>query len=88
MVLAENGKLYTGVAKDVDARFEKHQSGKGAKFFRSAKPVMVVYREQCRDKSDALKREVAIKKMTKNAKVALVRKYSLALVERLGFTSP
>jgi len=87
MVRTENGKLYTGIAKNVDARFLAHCKGRGAKFFRSTPPVAVVYREACNDKGKALSRESVIKKLSKSQKEELID-FSLAPDKRLGFTGP
>lgn len=64
--------LYTGMTDDVDRRLEAHNAGKGAKYTRGRGPVTVVYREQCDDKSTALKREHAIKTLTRAQKLALI----------------
>ena len=60
-----HGELYTGIAVDVQKRFEAHCSGKGAKFTRDRGPLKIVYREVCGTHSDALRRELQIKAMTK-----------------------
>ncbi len=88
IVRAENGKLYTGIAKNVDARFVAHCEGRGAKFFRSSRPVAVVYREACRDKGEALRREGAVKRLSKAQKEVLIQDFSLAPDKRLGSTGP
>ena len=72
MLRCGDGTLYTGMAADVDKRAEVHNAGKGAKYTRSRLPVAVVYREQCQDRSAALKREAAIKKLTRRDKLALI----------------
>lgn len=64
--------LYTGMTDDLDRRLEAHNSGKGAKYTRGRGPVTVVYREACADKSTALKREHAIKTLTRAQKLALI----------------
>ena len=64
--------LYTGVATDVDRRAREHNSGHGAKYTRSRRPVSLVYQEPCESKSAALKRELALKRLTKAQKEALV----------------
>ena len=66
--------LYTGIATDVDRRLAVHNSGKGAKYTRSRLPVTAVYREECENKSKALKREAAIKKLTRDEKLQLIEK--------------
>lgn len=63
---------YTGIAIDVEKRLSEHNSSdKGAKYTRSRRPVTLMYRETCSDKSSALKREIAIKRMKRTAKEAL-----------------
>jgi len=67
------GKLYTGITKDLDRRFKEHQSGKkGAKFFSFASPKEIVFQETHQSISAALKREAAIKKMTREEKLSLI----------------
>lgn len=67
-----DGSLYTGIAADVEKRLAVHQSGKGAKYTRGRGPLTVVYREECADKSAALKRERAVKALPKAKKLALI----------------
>lgn len=63
---------YTGIAIDVEKRLCEHNSSdKGAKYTRSRRPVTLMYRETCCDKSSALKREIAIKRMKRTSKEAL-----------------
>ena len=66
------GALYCGWTNDVPARLAAHQSGRGAKYTRAHGPVELVYLERCADKSDALRREIAIKRLTHAQKTALV----------------
>ena len=73
MLRCRDGSLYTGVASDVERRFAEHVSGKGAKYTRSHPPVAVVYREECADKSAALRREAAVKKLSRRQKLDLIR---------------
>lgn len=63
--------LYTGVATDLDARIEKHNTGQGAKYTRGRRPVKLVYHEQVVDQSAALRREIAIKRMEQSDKLKL-----------------
>jgi putative endonuclease len=67
-----DGSLYTGIATDVQARLAAHQSGKGAKYTRGRGPLELVYTEECKDHSAALKREVAIKRLSRNEKLKLI----------------
>ena len=68
----KDGTLYTGITTDVEKRFEVHQSGKGAKYTRGRGPLELVYRETCGTHSDALKRELEIKKMSREQKQKLI----------------
>ena len=64
--------LYTGYTDDVRHRLKTHQSGKGAKYTRSRLPVTLVYQEELPDKSSALRREAAIKRLTRQEKLQLI----------------
>ncbi len=64
--------LYTGIAKDVRRRVAQHNSGKGARYTRSRLPVEIEYQESCLTQSAALRRELAIKALTKTAKQRLI----------------
>lgn len=67
-----DGSLYTGITTDVQARFEAHSAGKGAKYTRGRGPLELIYTEECQDHSSALKRELQIKAMTREQKLALI----------------
>lgn len=71
IVRCRDRTLYTGVAKDLDARVAAHNAGRGAKYTRSRRPVRLVYRETAADRGQALRREHEIKRMTRAAKSAL-----------------
>ena len=73
MLRCRDDSLYTGIASDVERRFAEHASGKGAKYTRSHPPVAVVYREECADKSAALRREAAVKKLSRKQKLDLIK---------------
>ena len=68
-----DGTLYTGITTDVPKRLEQHRTGKGAKYTRGRSPLEVVYREECGSHSEALKRELAVKKLTREQKEVLIR---------------
>ncbi len=74
ILLCADGTLYTGITDDVPRRAAAHNAGKGAKYTRGRGPVTVVYREGCPDKSAALRREAAIKKMSRAEKLALIER--------------
>jgi putative endonuclease len=64
--------LYTGITTDLKRRFEEHRSGKGGSFTRSHKPAKIVYIEEMKNRSRALRREAQIKKMARNKKLDLI----------------
>lgn len=68
MVQCCDNSLYTGITNDVDARIAQHNNGKGAKYTRSRCPVTLVYTEYSGNRSEALKREIQIKKMSPQQK--------------------
>lgn len=67
-----DGSLYTGITTDVEKRLEAHRSGKGAKYTRGRLPLALRYRESCGTHSDALKRELEIKHLSREEKLALI----------------
>lgn len=72
IIRCADGSFYCGYTTDVEKRFEKHKSGKGAKYTRSHLPLEFVYIEEFESKSDALKRECEIKSMTRSQKEKLI----------------
>ena len=72
-----DGTLYTGITTDVEKRLEAHRTGKGAKYTRGRSPLELVYREDCGDHSTALKREIEIKKLTREEKEQLISQVHL-----------
>ena len=72
MLRCRDGSLYTGCTDDVQRRLAVHNSGKGAKYTRSRLPVSLVYEEALPDKSAALKREYALKRLDKVQKEQLI----------------
>ncbi|MDP9941350.1 MULTISPECIES: GIY-YIG nuclease family protein [Pseudomonadaceae] len=72
LVRAANGALYCGISDDPQRRFAQHQSGKGARFFHTSPALALAYVEACAGKGDALRRERAIKRLSKSAKEALI----------------
>ncbi|MFA6028378.1 MAG: GIY-YIG nuclease family protein [Elusimicrobiota bacterium] len=73
MLRCEGGSLYTGIAKDVEARLAAHRSGKGAAYTRTHAPLGLVYEQAGYTRSEALVREAAIKSLPKERKEALTR---------------
>lgn len=64
MVRCADASLYTGIALDPDARVAVHNRGAGAAYTRSRRPVELVWREPASDRSSALRREAAIKRLS------------------------
>jgi putative endonuclease len=64
--------LYTGITNNLENRIKTHNEGKGAKYTRARRPVTLKYYESASDKSSASKREIAIKKLSKNQKIKLI----------------
>jgi putative endonuclease len=78
MLRCSDGTLYTGYTNNPRRRVALHNKGKASKFTRSRLPIELVYLERVGSKSDALKREIAIKELRRREKLKLVqkRKYS------------
>ncbi|MBA8760839.1 GIY-YIG nuclease family protein [Staphylococcus coagulans] len=72
IVQCKDTSLYTGYTNNLAARIAKHNEGKGAKYTKSRRPVQLRYYETFETKSAALKRECAIKKMTRQQKIQLI----------------
>jgi putative endonuclease len=69
-----DGTLYTGITTDLSRRVQEHNSQKkGARYTRSRRPVTLVYSESADNRSEASKREYAIKQMPLAAKTVLIR---------------
>lgn len=71
LVLCRDESLYTGIAKDVEARLAQHNSGRGAAYTRSRRPVALLYCEKGFTRSGALVREAQIKRLPRERKAAL-----------------
>lgn len=86
LIRTHNGTLYTGVTRDVERRFEEHNSGgpKAAKALRGRGPLALVFHCAMRSKSDALKLEVEIKRWPKRRKELLIATGPGYLLEVLG----
>ena len=78
MVRCAGGQLYTGWTNDPSARLKAHQSGRGAKYTRAHTALDFAYLEECADKSAALRREIALKKLPKARKEALCAGWAAA----------
>lgn len=72
IILTEKNTFYCGYTDDVKKRFQAHLEGKGAKYTRANKPVKLVYQKEFDTKSDAMKEEARIKKLTHKEKLKLI----------------
>ena len=73
IIEASDESLYTGIATDVERRFNEHLNClKGAKYFNGRSPVRVVYREDGHTRSSASRREMEIKKLSRREKQDLI----------------
>lgn len=80
IIQTDRNALYTGITTDVARRFQEHlavfnrlSSPRGARFFRTQKPVQVVYEKQFDTRSEATRHELAIKKLPRSGKLMLLR---------------
>lgn len=67
-----DGTLYCGITNDLDARTAAHNAGKGARYTRGRTPLRVVWHEGGLTRGDALRREHAVKRLTREAKLRLI----------------
>ena len=67
-----DGSLYTGWTTDLEKRIHTHNLGTGAKYTKSRRPVELVYYETFDTKEEAMRREYAIKHLTREQKLALI----------------
>ena len=65
--------FYTGITTDLERRLDQHNNGTASRCTRSRLPVVRVYHEACADRSDALKRECAVKKLAREEKELMVK---------------
>lgn len=73
LIQTTSGKIYTGITNNLERRFAAHQKqNKGARFFRISSPEKVVKIECFANRSEATKREIAIKKMSRSEKLQLI----------------
>ncbi len=72
IVVCRDRSLYTGITNDLHKRLAAHQHGSASRYTRSRRPVRLVYQEGCRNRSVALRREAAIKRLSRQAKLLLV----------------
>ena len=72
MLECNDNSIYTGITNNLEERLKTHQSGNGAKYLRGRLPIKLVYKENFINRSEATKREIYIKKMSKKEKKNLI----------------
>ena len=72
ILICRDGTLYTGMTNDLDSRLSAHNNGKGAKYTRGRTPVTLGACFLCPTKSEALQKEAALKKLSRQAKLELI----------------
>ena len=72
MLECSDNSIYTGITNNLEERLKRHQSGNGAKYLRGRLPIKLVYKENFINRSEATKREIYIKKMSKKEKKNLI----------------
>lgn len=78
MLECKDGSLYTGITDNLPRRLAAHRAGKGAKYTRGRGPLQLRYVESCEDRSCALRREFAVKGLSRNEKLDLCRSWTPA----------
>ena len=69
----KDDSLYTGWTNDLKKRITSHNAGKGAKYTKARRPVELVYFEEFQTREEAMKREYAIKQLSRKEKEALIK---------------
>lgn len=73
IVQCKDGTFYTGWTNNLEKRIDAHNSGNGAKYTKTRRPVTLVYYEAFETKQEAMQREYAIKQMKRSEKEELVK---------------
>ncbi|HHU07784.1 MAG TPA: GIY-YIG nuclease family protein [Clostridiaceae bacterium] len=79
IIECKDGSFYTGWTTDVGRRLAEHNSGIGSKYTRSRYPVKLRFMEEFTSKEEALKREFAIKKLSREKKIELIENSNLEI---------
>lgn len=74
ILLCQDSTLYTGYTKNLEHRLQMHNNGKGAKYTRGRRPVTLLYYETHKTQREALRREYAIKQLSRKKKWELINK--------------
>ncbi len=79
IVECKDGTLYSGITTDVTRRIAEHNdSPKGARYTRARRPVALVYKRKCASRSDASMKEYALKQLSREEKIKLIKKKKLS----------
>ena len=79
IILTKDNTLYCGYTDDLEKRFEAHLSGKGAKYTKVHKPERIVYSKAFETKSEAMKEEYRIKKLSRSEKLELLKELNIKI---------
>ncbi len=74
MLRCRDGSLYTGITNDLTKRLARHSAGSASAYTRARRPVRLVYEERQPDRSAALRREAALRRLSRVEKLVLVRR--------------
>jgi predicted GIY-YIG superfamily endonuclease len=74
IVRCDDGTFYTGITKDVVRRCRQHNEGSASRYTRSRRPLRLVYQEAQPDQGSALRREAAIKALSRREKQTLIHR--------------
>ena len=78
IIECKDDKLYTGITNNLNRRLSEHNSGHGGRFTKFRRPVKLVYHQEVSNKSEALRREIEIKKFARSEKLNLVRSFGFS----------
>ncbi|HEX9486597.1 MAG TPA: GIY-YIG nuclease family protein [Gemmatimonadales bacterium] len=73
MLRCRDGSLYTGITNDLPKRLARHNAGTASAYTRARRPLRLVFQERQPDRSTALRREAAVRRLTRAGKLALAR---------------
>lgn len=74
MLACSDNTLYTGITNNLERRVQQHNNGTASRYTRSRLPVTLVYQERCRGRSSALKKEYAMKQLSRKEKQEYIRR--------------
>ena len=78
IVKCSDNTFYTGITNNIKLRLDTHNEGNGAKYTKNRLPVFLVYLESVANRSNALKREMEIKKLNRSQKINLINSTNLS----------